>query len=204
MYAFGSSAKRVCTRAGAPQDRTGLELIYQDTTTLRIPLRFHETEQDFLLRLIAMEQILALGAGHSGVTAIAEGDALCFSPSPSIPQKRVFEEEHQPPVPSPLNSEFPKSKDDAPAARERAARAKKESFKKRESKGPALTEARSTPDPRSASKKKSMPSNQLPVRYMIPPRITDFVAPQAPTFTHHHTIEGPDGQKIEFQETSDQ
>lgn len=123
----------------------------------------------------------------------------------SIPQKRTLEDDHQPPISSPLNPDFTKSNDEAPVARERAARAKKESFKKRESKGPLAPESRATPDPKSPSKHKRSSSFLAPLRYKLPPpRLADFEAPQGPTFTPHHTIKAPDGSDIQFHETSDQ
>jgi COMPASS component BRE2 len=124
----------------------------------------------------------------------------------SIPQKRVLEDDHQPSVSSPLNPEFNKvPKDDAPAAKERAARAKKESFKKRESKGPLAPDARATPDPKSPTKQKKTSDVLSPLRYKLaPPRLSDFEIPQGPAFLPHHTVKGPDGSTIQLCQTSDQ
>ncbi|CZT51063.1 related to histone-lysine N-methyltransferase [Rhynchosporium secalis] len=128
-----------------------------------------------------------------------------FAPISSIPQKRTLEDDHQPAVSSPLNPDF-KSKDDAPLARERASRAKKESLKKRESKaGSSASEpsARTTPDVKSARSKKSEPE-LAPIRYKLPPpRITDFEVPRGPTFIPADTRTAPDGSEIQFNETTD-
>lgn len=147
-----------------------------------------------------------LSAHQSPTVHSADGTARSTSPIASVPQKRALEDDHQPSIPSPLNPEFPRQRDDAPAARDRAARAKKESFKKRESKGPnGATESRATPDPKSPSKQRPSESHLAPMRYKLAiPKIADFSVPQGPTFIPHHTIDGPDGQRIEFQEAQDQ
>ncbi|KAF8857670.1 hypothetical protein BDZ45DRAFT_674568 [Acephala macrosclerotiorum] len=126
----------------------------------------------------------------------------------TVPQKRALEDDHQPAVSSPLNPDF-KSKDDAPLARERASRAKKESLKKRESKAGSLapdTSARATPDPKastSKSKKEDEP-DLAPIRYKLPPpKSTDFEAPRGPVFIPAHIKSAPDGTKIQFNETTD-
>ncbi|KFY21362.1 hypothetical protein V493_07476 [Pseudogymnoascus sp. VKM F-4281 (FW-2241)] len=123
----------------------------------------------------------------------------------SIPQKRVLEDDHLPTVSSPLNPDFSKvPKDEAPAAKERAARAKKESFKKREAKGPAATEVRDSPDPAGPIKQRKTSDFLAPLRYKLaPPRLADFEPPQGPVFTPSHTIKGPDGAPIQFYEASD-
>jgi COMPASS component BRE2 len=125
-----------------------------------------------------------------------------------LPQKRALEDDHQPAISSPLNPDF-KPKDDAPLARERASRAKKESLKKRESKGGSLapdTSARATPDPKSIPKKhKRDDSAPAPMRYKLPPpKSTDFEAPRGPIFVPSHTKQAPDGSEIQFNETTDQ
>ena len=124
----------------------------------------------------------------------------------SIPQKRFLEDDNQPSVSSPLNPEFNKvPKDDAPAAKERAARAKKESLKKRESKGPLAPDVRTTQDSKSPTKQKKLSDVLSPLRYKLaPPRLSDFEIPQGPAFTPHHTVMGPDGSPIEFCQTTDQ
>jgi len=128
-------------------------------------------------------------------------------PITSIPQKRALEDDHQPAVSSPLN---PSKPDDAPLARERASRAKKESLKKRESKGGSLaadTSARATPDPKSSPHKhKRSSSVPAPIRYKLPPpKTTDFEAPRGPIFIPSHTKIHPDGKtQIQFNETTDQ
>ncbi|RFU34856.1 hypothetical protein B7463_g1484, partial [Scytalidium lignicola] len=127
-------------------------------------------------------------------------------PATSIPQKRALEDDHQPAVSSPLNPDFkPVKQEDAP----RAVRAKKESLKKRESKGATLgpDSARATPDPRSSPQKQSngrRSSILRPMRYKLPPpRPTDFEAPRGPVFIPTFTKKAPDGREIQFNETSD-
>lgn len=133
-------------------------------------------------------------------------------PISAIPPKRALDDDHQPTVSSPLNPDFKPSKaqDDAPLARERASRAKKESLKKRESKGGSLapdTSARATPDPKASTshKHKRNSSAPAPIRYKLPPpKTTDFEAPRGPIFVPAHTKKSPDGNEIQFQETTDQ
>jgi COMPASS component BRE2 len=125
------------------------------------------------------------------------------APISSIPQKRALEDDHQPTVSSPLNPDFKASKDDVPLARERASRAKKESLKKRESKGTDST--RATPDPKASTQKHKKNGTVLaPIRYKLPPpKITDFEAPRGPVFTLSHTkTTGP--LETQFYETTDQ
>lgn len=129
----------------------------------------------------------------------------------SIPQKRVLDDDHQPAVSSPLNPDFkPARTDDAPLARERASRAKKESLKKRESKGgsfaPDYSSARATPDPKpSPQKKKNQKDALAPMRYSLPPpRTADFEVPRGPIFVPFEVKTAPDGTKIQFNATEDQ
>lgn len=95
-------------------------------------------------------------------------------------------------------------------ARERAARAKKESLKKRESKGGSLapeSNSRATPDPKSSSSFKNKKKENAPalIRYKLPPpKTTDFEAPRGPIFLEAHTKVAPDGTEIQFNETSEQ
>jgi COMPASS component BRE2 len=134
------------------------------------------------------------------------------NPVSTLPQKRALEDDHQPAVSSPLNPDFKPSKlqDDAPLARERASRAKKESLKKRESKGGSLapdTSARATPDPKASTsnKRNRRGSIPTPIRYKLPPpKSTDFEAPRGPILIPSHTKTAPDGTKIQFNETTDQ
>jgi len=134
------------------------------------------------------------------------------NPVSSLPQKRTLEDDYQPAVSSPLNPDFKPSKpqDDAPLARERASRAKKESLKKRESKGGSLapdTSARATPDPKASTsnKRNRRESIPAPIRYKLPPpKSTDFEAPRGPILIPSHTKTGPDGTEIQFNETTDQ
>ncbi|KAH8667507.1 hypothetical protein BGZ60DRAFT_470317 [Tricladium varicosporioides] len=132
------------------------------------------------------------------------------TPISSIPPNRALEADHQPTVSSPLNPDVKREKqEEAPVARERAARAKKESLKKRESKGGSLapeTNSRATPDPKSNSSFKNKKKENAPalIRYKLPPpKITDFEAPRGPIFLEAHTKIGPDGTEIQFNETSE-
>lgn len=115
-----------------------------------------------------------------------------------------------PAVSSPLNPnpEFKLAKtqshDDIPAMA-RGQRTKKESLKKRESKGVASTgvdSSRATPDPKH---KEAPPDESSPLRYKLaPPKPSDFEAARGPVFVHHHDLTTADGTKIEFHETSEQ
>jgi COMPASS component BRE2 len=131
------------------------------------------------------------------------------APISSIPQKRALEEDHLPTVSSPLNPDFKSSKDDTPQARERTSRAKKESLKKRESKGGGLqapdTSSRATPDPKASTPKHNNNGDSLaPIRYKLPPpKITDFEAPRGPVFIPAHTKVAGESE-IQFNETTDQ
>jgi COMPASS component BRE2 len=126
----------------------------------------------------------------------------------SLPQKRALEDDHQPAVSSPLNPDFKAKQDEAPLARERASRAKKETLKKRESKAGSSApdiSARATPDPKGPSKKQKKSDAPAPIRYKLPPpKITDFEAPRGPIFTPSHTKTNSDGSEIQFNETTDQ
>ncbi|KAK4125495.1 hypothetical protein N657DRAFT_549773, partial [Parathielavia appendiculata] len=122
----------------------------------------------------------------------------------SIPQKRALEDDHVPAVSSPLNPE-PKAQkvqvqiqeDSQVMAREK--RTKKDSLKKRESKG-GTDSARATPDP----KPREVPGNLAPIRYKLAhPKPTDFELPKGPVLTSHHEVQDPEGRTIEFYETSD-
>lgn len=132
-------------------------------------------------------------------------------PASSIPPKRALEDDHQPAVSSPLNPDFRPSKpqDDAPLARERASRAKKESLKKRESKGGAFateSSSRSTPDPKAPSTKHKRKESALaPIRYKLAsPKAEDFEPPKGPIFVQAHKKTAPDGTVIQFNETAEQ
>ncbi|KAF5023513.1 hypothetical protein F66182_4425 [Fusarium sp. NRRL 66182] len=129
-------------------------------------------------------------------------------PLSSIPQKRALEEgRHSPVVPSPLNPEVKLSdslapEDAAQAARSKSARTKKDTLKKRESKGG--DSARATPDPKPKTKPQKKQSESSPLRYKLaPPKLSDFDLPRGPVMTTHHEITTPGGQKVEFFETSD-
>jgi COMPASS component BRE2 len=129
------------------------------------------------------------------------------APLSSIPQKRALDEGHSPAVPSPLNPEVAKSTeapsqdDSAQIARSKPTRTKKETLKKREAKG--IDSTRATPDPKAAKEPKQ--SETGPLRYKLaPPKPSDFDLPRGPVLTLHHEATGPDGESIEFFETSDQ
>jgi COMPASS component BRE2 len=133
-----------------------------------------------------------------------------------IPQKRVAEEDHQPSVSSPLNPEVTRFlKDDTPLAKERIARSKKESLKKRESKGGSLaaeSNARATPDPKAKATNKqkngtgtSTPIVLGPQMYKLPlPKPADFEPPRGATLIPARTFTGLDGSEIQFYTISDQ
>ena len=136
-------------------------------------------------------------------------------PLSSIPQKRSLEDDHQPAVSSPLNPDFkaakpkPEPQDDAPFARDRAPRTKKESLKKRESnvRSNLPESARATPDPRAASapKKRTEVVVVTPQRFKLPPpKLSDFDAPREPPFIPSHTKTTIEGAVIQFNETSEQ
>lgn len=135
------------------------------------------------------------------------------NPASSLPQKRALEDDHVPAVSSPLNpNPEPKlaktqSYDDIPAL-SREKRTKKESLKKRESKGVTIAEpgsSRATPEPKGRNNKESQPDESSPMRYKLaPPKPSDFEPARAPVFTHHHDVTVADGSNIEFHETSEQ
>ncbi|SPQ25156.1 b850488e-4392-46c5-a07e-793179103345 [Thermothielavioides terrestris] len=124
---------------------------------------------------------------------------------PSIlPQKRALGEDHSPAVSSPLNPESKAQRvqvqiQDDGQAMGREKRTKKDSLKKRESKG-ATDSARATPDP-----KPKEPAGELaPMRYKLAqPKPTDFEPSRGPVFASHHEVQDPDGKTIEFCETLD-
>ncbi|KAK4683278.1 transcription factor, contains a PHD finger motif [Podospora pseudoanserina] len=126
----------------------------------------------------------------------------------SIPQKRALPDDtHSPAVPSPLNPDGKSQKVQIqPPAEEgttmgREKRTKKESLKKRESKGATGGDSsRASPAP----KPKEQPGEMAPLRYKLaPPKITDFDLPRGPVFTSHHEVQDSEGRSIEFYETSD-
>lgn len=88
-------------------------------------------------------------------------------------------------------------------AREKPARNKKDTLKKRETKGGlGADSSRATPDP----KIKELPPNESsPLRYKLaPPRLSDFETARGPVFTAHHEVSTTDGSTIQFYETSEQ
>lgn len=140
----------------------------------------------------------------------APGSFPAASVSPIIPQKRVLDDDYtpRPSVPSPLNPDVsrgtpkPTSSEDMPPKR-----TKKESLKKRESKGGYVAEGKSSA---SESKKRDSqvhePPADVPLRYkQPPPKPGDFHPSRGPAFTHHRTVPEPNNEgAIEFYETSDQ
>ena len=115
------------------------------------------------------------------------------SPAAIVPQKRPLENDHQPSVPSPLNTNL--AQDDMPS---RSSRAKKESLKKRESTKPIST-------PKAKLPLKNEPDLPEPYIYKFgAPKAADFEAPQLPTLNYVHSITTSDGSVIEFNEVPDQ
>ncbi|KAI0443017.1 hypothetical protein F4803DRAFT_550587 [Xylaria telfairii] len=149
-------------------------------------------------------------------------------PISALPPKRVLEDDHAPPIPSPLNpnpyptpypNPTPQAHDDLAAmARDKPTRTKKDTLKKRESKagggsgvgagagagaggGSAGDSLRATPDPKT---KEPIPSESSPLRYKLaPPKPADFDPARGPIFTHHHEVPAPDGTLLQFYETSE-
>ncbi|KAI1746738.1 hypothetical protein F4782DRAFT_475157 [Xylaria castorea] len=132
-----------------------------------------------------------------------------------LPQKRILEDDHAPPIPSPLNpnqnpNPNPQSHDDPTTmARDKPARTKKDTLKKRESKagagtgvgagGGGIDSLRATPDPKT---KEPVSNESSPLRYKLaPPKPADFDPARGPIFTHHHEAPVPDGSLIQFYET---
>lgn len=121
----------------------------------------------------------------------------------SIPQKRVaIEDDHAPAVGSPLNPDSkPVTKPPVPPREEtamppREKRTKKETLKKRESKGPlAVESSRATPEPKRA-KKNAKKDESIPVRYKLsgPVKSSDFDLAQGPVFRSHHEITLENGE----------
>ena len=147
-----------------------------------------------------------------GVASQRDSPPTAAPPPSSIPQKRALEDVHSPAVSSPLNPEVKtparvqvQAPDEASStAREK--RTKKESLKKRESKGGANgnDSTRATPDPNQQDVEIPL-SGLCPMRYKLaPPKPTDFDPPRGPVFSSHHVVQDPDGRDIEFFETSDQ
>lgn len=141
-------------------------------------------------------------------------------PTPSVsgfpsglPQKRALEDDHSPAVSSPLNPDVkPAQKvqvqapEDNQANMSREKRTKKDSLKKRESKGTGsggLDSSRATPD---RKVHKDVPANELaPLRYKLaPPKLSDFEPSRGPVFASHHEIKDSEGRRIEFLETLEQ
>lgn len=140
-------------------------------------------------------------------------NAQANNPASSLPQKRALDDDHVPAVSSPLNPKpEPKlnktqSHDDIPAM-SREKRTKKETLKKRESKGVTIVEpgsSRATPEPKGKhNTKDTLPNDSSPMRYKLaPPKPGDFEPARGPVFTHHHDVSASDGSAIAFHETSE-
>ncbi|KAG6002521.1 hypothetical protein E4U54_000863 [Claviceps lovelessii] len=144
--------------------------------------------------------------------AVLGNDSPKREPTPStslasIPQKRAFDDDHSPAVPSPLNpdvstSELPPHDDTSHAKTPKPGRVKKDSFKKREARGGGGRDSSPVvPDHGSARQSDNVDS---PLRYKLaPPKPSDFDLPRGPVMTLHHEIQGHGAQGIEFFETSD-
>lgn len=150
------------------------------------------------------------GATPTPATPVAVPVAM-----PSLPQKRALEDDHVPAVSSPLNPDTSARKSlapEEPGVMAREKRTKKESLKKRESKAatnPAgvAESSRATPDPKVPRKalKNVPPAEMAPARYILPlPKSTDFEPARGPLLVSHHEVTGPDGEQIEFLETTEQ
>lgn len=131
----------------------------------------------------------------------------------SLPQKRALEDDYNPAVSSRLNPEVKAAQrvqvqapDEGQTAMAREKRTKKDSLKKRESKGVAPgapDSSRATPDPKL---QKEIPLEEMaPLRYKLaPPKPSDFEQARGPVFTSHHEVQDPEGKTVEFLETSEQ
>jgi len=128
-------------------------------------------------------------------------------PALSIPQKRVLDDGHTPTISSPLNPDVKAADtDDAQLQRFKSARTKKESFKKRESKG--TDSSRATPEPqpkrKAGLKAHNTQTENSPLRYKLaPPKPADFEPPRGPVLTTQSVAMTGGGEEIEFFETSD-
>lgn len=126
----------------------------------------------------------------------------------SIPQKRALDEGHSPAVSSPLNPDGKAAdsqgpEDGAQINRSKSARAKKETFKKREAKG--ADSSRATPEPKTQTQKEPQQAESSPLRYKLaPPKPSDFEPARGPVLTSHHKATTQDDDEVEFFETSDQ
>ncbi|GAO18750.1 uncharacterized protein UV8b_04936 [Ustilaginoidea virens] len=123
-----------------------------------------------------------------------------------IPQKRAFEDDHSPAVPSPLNpdanaSELPPHDDVSLPKASKSGRIKKDSLKKREAKAGGRDSSPATADYRAPREVDKVDS---PLRYKLaPPKPSDFELPRGPVLTFHHEITSCRGQAVEFFEASD-
>ncbi|KAI9883338.1 MAG: hypothetical protein M1823_004892 [Watsoniomyces obsoletus] len=148
---------------------------------------------------------------------MADPVAPSISPAPPslIPQKRPIEDlEHAPSVPPPpkpdphavkTTTRAPKQK----TAMAREPREKKETLKKREAKGGVGNDTAAGASGRGGGKKgaakEQKPQGKLtPLRYSRPPpHPSDFEQPRGPVFVAHHTVKGPNGETIQFYETTE-
>lgn len=111
-----------------------------------------------------------ISASATGFGSMASPKREASVPASSIPPKRAFDDDHQPAVSSPLNPDSTQP--------QRNVRAKKESLKKRESKGTSLPSDRATPDPKVKPK---VEVHATPFRYKLAaPLPGDFKASNGP------------------------
>lgn len=165
------------------------------------PFRWNRNSPALTLLTMAAE------TGASTGTEIPKREPTPPTSLGSIPQKRAFDDDHSPAVPSPLNpdvasaSELPPPDDASQLKSSKPARAKKDSFKKRETKGGGRDSSPATPDHRSVKDQNNVDS---PLRYKLaPPKPSDFELPRGPVMTLHHEVDGLGG-RVEFFEASDQ
>lgn len=225
--------------------RLGLNADLQKSS---IPSR-HQPSNIFVARVLA--HCSSALPSNPPDTMASESETPKREPTPtganlpsSIPPKRAPDEDHLPNVPSPLNPDVrttpkpqqqqqqappPPTEEMAPAStRDKPARAKKETLKKREAKGAlgggaggggagggaagaaaggvggagGADSSRATPDPR---QREPPPGEASPMRYKLaPPKASDFEPSRGPVLTHHHDVAALDGSAIEFFEASDQ
>ncbi|KAI9833720.1 MAG: hypothetical protein M1826_006811 [Phylliscum demangeonii] len=157
-------------------------------------------------------------ANSNGASSLPLSTPLRTSHGNNINGDQASTARPSPKPPSTPSLTTPKTvKEKGPAVKERMAmhrepREKKESLRKRESKGESLqTEARATPDrkvsqgtKRKAGGQDPLAESLVPLRYKLPaPLVSDYEPPRAPIFLFHHAIPHPDGSESEFYETSE-
>lgn len=166
-----------------------------------------ETPRELILFPLFSPSIMNTEAGTAPGNGSPKREPTPSTSLGSIPQKRAFDDDHSPAVPSPLNpdvntSELPSHDDASQSKGFKPTRFKKDSLKKREAKGGGRGSSPVMPDHASSRETDNVDS---PLRYKLaPPKPSDFDLPRGPVMTLHHEIKGPGGQGIEFFETSDQ